>query len=185
MEIEPEQASGVLERFRVIDVREPFELDGPLGFIAGAENVPLGSIEHDAVRLEDAQPLLLVCRSGKRSSIACERLREAGIPDATNLVGGMIAWHRAQLDVQYATAPTRAVLVDRILDWVAQVGLQTREAVVGSLRERLPDEDRSLRAPTRATVERILEFAAESLAASAPPDLDLSLASFRRSLAAL
>ena len=52
-----------------------------------------------AGRLGDAGPLLLVCRSGKRSLDACQRLSAVGVTDVTNLAGGMLAWNEAGFPV--------------------------------------------------------------------------------------
>jgi len=68
----------------------------------------------------------------------------------------------------------------------AQVSGREPAAVAAWLREPLGGQGLGLEEPTRASVDRALAFVAESLrAAGAPPDLDLSLASFRRALAAL
>ena len=55
---------------RLIDVREPHELAGPLGHIEGAENIPLLSLLGQASSVPKEQPLVLVCRSGNRSALA-------------------------------------------------------------------------------------------------------------------
>ena len=98
-EISVLEAFDALDGYRVIDVREDYEFRGPLGCIESAELVPLGSIEEHAEKLKGSRPLLLVCRSGKRSGKACEKLAELGCSDITNLVGGMIGWNRASLPV--------------------------------------------------------------------------------------
>jgi rhodanese-related sulfurtransferase len=87
-------------RYRVIDVREPDEFYGALGTIAGAELIPLATVAEHAARLTGAQPLLLVCRSGRRSVNACETLKGLGVEDVTNLAGGMLAWEEAGLPVE-------------------------------------------------------------------------------------
>jgi rhodanese-related sulfurtransferase len=103
LEISPAEVAGKLDGYRVIDVREPEEFVGPLGHIAGAENVPLGTLEARAAELVGGGPLLLVCRSGNRSGKACERLVSLGAVAPTNLVGGMIAWNDLGLTVVGAT----------------------------------------------------------------------------------
>lgn len=94
-EIASIEAFEHLADYRVIDVREEAELHGPLGFIEGAEHVPLATVEACASRLKGSRPLLLVCRSGARSGKACETLQTLGIADVTNLAGGMIGWNEA------------------------------------------------------------------------------------------
>ena len=97
-EIDVQSASRSLHRYRVFDVREPEEFEGPLGHLACAELLPMGHFMERAEELAD-RPLLLVCRSGNRSGQLCGALVARGIHDVTNLVGGMIAWRQAGLPV--------------------------------------------------------------------------------------
>lgn len=82
-----------LDRVRLIDVREPNELDGPLGAVAEAENVPLLKLLSQASRLEANAPLVLICRSGRRSGQAAQALEDAGLTDVASVEGGMLAWN--------------------------------------------------------------------------------------------
>src|SRR5215218_4291360 len=72
----------------LLDVREPVEWRA--GRIAGACWIPLGELlaRGDEV---PAGRVIVVCRSGVRSDLAAEALRERG-RDAVNLAGGMLAW---------------------------------------------------------------------------------------------
>lgn len=74
---------------RVIDVREPREFDGELGHIAGAELVPLATVAANAAGWSPSEPLLMVCRSGKRSANAVKLLQQLGFTAVINLQGGM------------------------------------------------------------------------------------------------
>ena len=85
---------------RRIDVREPAEFTGPLGHLAGAELVPLATVEAAAATWPRAQPLLLICRSGARSVTAAHRLAALGFSRLYNLAGGMLAVNDAQLRVE-------------------------------------------------------------------------------------
>ncbi|TNF33257.1 MAG: rhodanese-like domain-containing protein [Deltaproteobacteria bacterium] len=82
---------------RLVDVREPHELKGPLGAIDDVENVPLLELLGSARKLDKDQPLVLVCRSGRRSAQAAEALRRAGVKTVASVEGGMLAWN---LDVK-------------------------------------------------------------------------------------
>lgn len=77
---------------RIIDVREPHELEGELGRIAGAESVPLATLEQAARTWDRSIPMLVVCRSGARSGRAVSALRRLGFGCAVNLRGGMLAY---------------------------------------------------------------------------------------------
>jgi rhodanese-related sulfurtransferase len=83
---------------QVIDVRERDEWDG--GHMADATLLPLGELEQRRHELDLAAPVVIVCRSGRRSLTAAEILLEAGFQDVRSLAGGMIAWHDAGLPVE-------------------------------------------------------------------------------------
>ncbi|MDX3775237.1 aminotransferase class V-fold PLP-dependent enzyme [Chromatiaceae bacterium AAb-1] len=81
---------------QVIDVREPYEQSaGSLRTYFPARvtvsEVPLSRLSDALVnhRLQPEQPLLLVCRSGNRSLLACKVLNRAGFNQVYNLKGGM------------------------------------------------------------------------------------------------
>jgi rhodanese-related sulfurtransferase len=183
-EISPEQALARLAEFHVVDVRALHEFRGPLGRVREATLVPLPELERRAGELPRGRPLLLVCRSGARSGKACEKLAALGIGPAVNLAGGMIAWHRAGLPVEQTKPASLRELLDSLVAWLAQLGARDAAAVRTELREAvapLPLDE-----PSRASVARALEVAEASLRGKgAPPDLEPSLASFRRWLAAL
>lgn len=86
---------------QVIDVRERDEWDG--GHMAEAMHLPLGELEQRRHELDPAAPLVLVCRSGRRSLVAADYLRQMGFPGARSLAGGMIAWAEAGLPVWSAS----------------------------------------------------------------------------------
>jgi phage shock protein E len=74
----------------IIDVRSPQEFAG--GHLEGAENVPLDQMQQwlDAhADLEKSSEIMLYCKSGARSAIACSFLRQRGFSRAIN--GGSIA----------------------------------------------------------------------------------------------
>jgi glyoxylase-like metal-dependent hydrolase (beta-lactamase superfamily II)/rhodanese-related sulfurtransferase len=90
------RSEGELDGYRVIDVRQPKEFTGELGHLAGAELVPLGTLPDAAQSWNRDEPLLVLCRSGKRSTEACGTLAAAGFTNLTNMDGGMTAWREAQ-----------------------------------------------------------------------------------------
>lgn len=107
-EITVQQVNDVLDDYHVVDVREPDEFTGELGHIAGSRLLPLGELMARVDGGEDhstlfgdagARPILMVCRSGGRSGMACARLAEAGVANATNMIGGMLEWNRVGLAV--------------------------------------------------------------------------------------
>jgi rhodanese-related sulfurtransferase len=77
----------------VIDVRGPDEFAGPLGHIVQATNLPLPELPvHLGELIARKQPLVLVCKTDRRSSAAAAQLRAAGAADVTVLRGGMERW---------------------------------------------------------------------------------------------
>ena len=82
----------------VIDVRTPDEFAA--GHIDGAINVPLDQIQNGSAHLEalkKGDPILLYCRSGRRSGIAKELLEQQGYSKLTN--GGGVSGLAKQLNL--------------------------------------------------------------------------------------
>jgi rhodanese-related sulfurtransferase len=86
-------ATAVGSDGQLIDVREPDEVAA--GTLPGAVNIPLGDLENRLGELDRSRPLVLLCRSGGRSTIAAELVTTAGFEDVVNLVGGMLAFENA------------------------------------------------------------------------------------------
>ena len=82
----------------IVDVRDREEL-ADLGVVDGAIHVPLAHLRHYARRWDRDQPIVLVCRSGRRSARAAEQLGEVGFTRVASLTGGMLAWHDHGLPV--------------------------------------------------------------------------------------
>jgi uncharacterized membrane protein YdjX (TVP38/TMEM64 family)/rhodanese-related sulfurtransferase len=78
----------------VIDVRGPDEFRGPLGHITGALNLPVGELPDRLIEIKALKdrPIILVCRTDKRSTNAEAVLRNAGFSDVSVLRGGMEQW---------------------------------------------------------------------------------------------
>jgi rhodanese-related sulfurtransferase len=66
----------------VIDVRQPEEFSGPLGHLPGAVNVPLADVASQATALASRnRPIVLVCKTDRRSERATETLQAARLRD--------------------------------------------------------------------------------------------------------
>lgn len=83
----------------VLDVRESWERRA--GMISGSVHIPLGELPGRIAELPQGRPIVVVCRSGRRSARATAFLRARGF-DAENLDGGMKAWAAAALPVAAA-----------------------------------------------------------------------------------
>jgi glyoxylase-like metal-dependent hydrolase (beta-lactamase superfamily II)/rhodanese-related sulfurtransferase len=96
-EVVPEWVAAHLGEFRLVDVREPDEWDGPLPALAAAERVPLAGIAAASSAWPKQAPLVLVCRSGGRSGRAALQLAQLGFEQAVSVRGGMGLWHQMRL----------------------------------------------------------------------------------------
>ena len=80
---------------QLLDVRTPQEFVE--GHIPGAINIDWkaeGFLEAASVNLDPARPVLVYCRSGRRSAEAASALQRTGF-QVTNLLGGITAWKEA------------------------------------------------------------------------------------------
>ncbi len=77
--------------FQLIDVREDFEYE--MSNLEGL-NIPLGGILIETDKIEKDKPVVLMCRSGKRSAIALYQLEQQGFTNLANLQGGILAWQQ-------------------------------------------------------------------------------------------
>jgi len=92
-------ASG--ERLLLIDVRQPEEFAAPPGHLPGALNVPLAEVPgrtRDFAALR--QPVVVVCKTDRRSARAAAELIAAGLQDVAVLRGGTDGWHQQGLGLE-------------------------------------------------------------------------------------
>ncbi len=87
------------EKGCLIDVRTPWEFQEI--HAKAATCVPLDEINKDTLSAsaQGKGPSLLICKSGKRSSDAAEKLSREGVEDLFVVEGGTDAWHQAGLPV--------------------------------------------------------------------------------------
>ena len=80
------------EKVNLVDVREPHEFAETN---IGGRLVPLGKVQTMQVdELEDLkdEEVIVYCRSGRRSMMACLVLDQLGFKDTYNLEGGILDW---------------------------------------------------------------------------------------------
>jgi rhodanese-related sulfurtransferase len=82
------------EDFQLIDVREDFEYETSN---IGGQLIPLGGILIEAEKIDKNKPVVVMCRSGKRSAAAIMQLEQQGYTNLSNLKGGILAW-QAEID---------------------------------------------------------------------------------------
>ena len=80
-----------------LDVREPAETTA--GKITKAVQIPAGSVAQRIGELEKYRdkPVIVYCKTGARSSIACNALKKDGFEKVFSLNGGILAWQDAHL----------------------------------------------------------------------------------------
>ena len=94
---------GLQEQMRVgdlhlLDVRERMEFAG--GRVSGASSLPLGELESRHAELDRMKPIYVMCRTGRRSAEAQQRLRALGFTNIVNVVGGIEAWKKEDLPLE-------------------------------------------------------------------------------------
>ena len=90
------------EAVTIVDVRGPDEFTGPLGHIATAHNIPVAELDARLAELAglEGEPIVLVCRTDKRSATAPRTLRAAGFTQVNVLRRGMEQWNETGLPVE-------------------------------------------------------------------------------------
>lgn len=86
-ELQEKMESG--EDFQLVDVREDFEYEtSNLGGLL----IPLAGVLIEADKIAKDKPVVVMCRSGKRSAVAIAQLEALGFTNLYNLQGGILAW---------------------------------------------------------------------------------------------
>lgn len=74
----------------LLDVRESAEF--AFGHIQGATSIPLGELESRMNELDKNKTIYVICRTGKRSDLAAQKLANNGFKNVWNVVPGMTSW---------------------------------------------------------------------------------------------
>jgi rhodanese-related sulfurtransferase len=78
------------DRFLILDVREPFEIE--LAPFPGATHIPMGEIPARIRELDPGRETVVVCHHGVRSAQVAIWLARSGFERVLNLSGGIEAW---------------------------------------------------------------------------------------------
>lgn len=91
-EVTVQELKDMMDRnveFQLIDVREPFEYE--VSNLNGV-NIPLAGVLIESDKISKDMPVIIQCRSGKRSAQAVMLLEQQGYTNLANLQGGILAW---------------------------------------------------------------------------------------------
>jgi rhodanese-related sulfurtransferase len=82
----------------LIDVRGADEFSSPPGHLPGAVNIPLPELAGRVAEVTaQAWPVVLVCKTDRRSARAADMLLAAGVADVAVLRGGTDGWQQRGL----------------------------------------------------------------------------------------
>jgi len=82
---------GIPEAIRMVDVREFDEVESD-GKIDGVEVIPMGTVDEASTSWDKEEPVITICRSGRRSGRVALELEKLGFKRIASMRGGMVAW---------------------------------------------------------------------------------------------
>ena len=85
-----EAAEAANQGHLLIDVREAAEY--AFGHIEGAVSIPLGELDERMNELDSKKDIYIICRTGKRSDLAAQKIAKAGYSNVYNVLPGMSNW---------------------------------------------------------------------------------------------
>ena len=90
-EISPEQARSMAASGAfILDVREPSEWEE--FHVANTTLIPLGQLEKRLSEVPRDREVVVICRSGNRSTSGRDILAKAGFTSVTSMSGGLLSW---------------------------------------------------------------------------------------------
>jgi sulfur dioxygenase len=91
-EVEPEWVLRHQAELTVLDVREAEEIGAPVAGLERVTVIPLSELRARIAEVPHDKPIVTLCRSGKRSSMAITILKAAGHDKVANIHGGVLHW---------------------------------------------------------------------------------------------
>lgn len=91
-EVEPEWVIQNQPSVTILDVRDEDEEGRELDHLDNVIRIPLSELRDRVGELSSERPVVTLCRSGKRSSLAIDILRKAGFEKVANIHGGVLDW---------------------------------------------------------------------------------------------
>jgi glyoxylase-like metal-dependent hydrolase (beta-lactamase superfamily II)/rhodanese-related sulfurtransferase len=94
-EVEPEWVIQNQPSVTILDVREADETGENISGLNNAVTIPLSQLRERVAEVPTDKPVVTLCRSGKRSSLALGILKDAGHDRVANIHGGLLNWNRS------------------------------------------------------------------------------------------
>ena len=98
-------STASLGGYTLLDVREDHEYAA--GHLPGAISLPRSRLELACPQceplVESSKPVLVYCKSGRRSLLAAKTLQQMGINNPISMSGGFDAWQQASKPVENIT----------------------------------------------------------------------------------
>ncbi len=99
LEIPPQWVAANLNRVHVLDVRTQVETDEEPARVDSAQRIPLDELRERMDEIPRDKPVMNLCRSGRRSVMAFNILRNEGFTEVANVKGGLLAWYAEGLPI--------------------------------------------------------------------------------------
>ncbi|NNK68901.1 MAG: rhodanese-like domain-containing protein [Flavobacteriaceae bacterium] len=94
-----------MDDVQLVDIRTPEEYKD--GYIAGFQNIDYfsNSFEQDIQGLDKSKPVVVYCRSGRRTAKCTKKMIEAGFVKIYDLEGGITQWQHEGFEVKTIEIP--------------------------------------------------------------------------------
>ncbi len=86
-----------LNKVTLLDVREPNEIAISKVQNKAVMEIPIGTLEDNIDTIPTDKPIVVLCRSGRRSALAVTMLNKSGLTNVANIKGGMLDWQEQGL----------------------------------------------------------------------------------------
>jgi glyoxylase-like metal-dependent hydrolase (beta-lactamase superfamily II)/rhodanese-related sulfurtransferase len=97
-EIDPEWVARHADDVTILDVREIKEVDADKANFNEVRVIPLRDLRERLDEVPRDRPVVTFCRSGRRSAMAVEILKQADYDRVANMAGGFLRWCEEGLD---------------------------------------------------------------------------------------
>ena len=88
-----------MKQVHILDVRTQVETDEESARIEGAQLIPINDLRDRLNEVPTDKPIATICRSGKKSVLVFNILRESGTVKVANISGGLLRWQDEGLPV--------------------------------------------------------------------------------------